>query len=105
MKDSSNILTLIKGDDERDVILSRLYSISDKLNSMAEDPYLDQVHNKVIEAIDWYLRYADVHGYDLFGEGQGENKGEYAGESKVELKKDEGKKDKESERLEGHSSN
>lgn len=64
----SNILQLFKNDADADIILSRLHAISDILNQCEEDIFLDQVHNKVLEAIDWYHRYCDEYGYQVYSE-------------------------------------
>jgi len=60
---NSNVLKLVKDDYEADIILSRLHSISDVLSEMESDPYLENAHNKVIEAIDWYLRFCEDRGF------------------------------------------
>ncbi len=65
-KPKAKILKLFKNQEEQDIILSRLYAVNDILNRYEEeDDYLDLVQTKIIEAIDWYSRYCDEHGFEL----------------------------------------
>ena len=59
----NNIIQLFKTEEDKDIIWTRLHALSDLLNACEEDDCLDQVHNKILEAIDWYARYLDVNGF------------------------------------------
>lgn len=64
-----NILQLIKAPEDQDIVYNRLLSICDLLDKHGEDdPLLDIVQNKVIEAIDWYERYCEESGFNLVWE-------------------------------------
>ena len=59
----SNVIQLFKTEEDKDIIWQRLHALSDLLNECEVDENLDQVHNKILEAIDWYARYIDVNGF------------------------------------------
>lgn len=62
----SKVLQLFKNLNSADIILNRLHGVNEILNDCEEDPYLDIVQNKVIEAIDWYERYCHSNGYEIY---------------------------------------
>ncbi len=66
---TNNILQLIKSSEDQDIIYQRLKSVCDLINKYEEDdPLLDIVQNKVIEAIDWYERFCEQNGFRLVWE-------------------------------------
>ncbi len=67
--DKLKVFELFKNGEDFDPIASRLYSLSEMLGEMDEaDDCLDMVHNKVLEALDWYNRYCDRYGYKKWWE-------------------------------------
>lgn len=61
----NKILTLIKNDEDADIISSRLHSVVKILEECEEDDLLDMVQTKVTEAIDWYALYCNENGYEI----------------------------------------
>jgi hypothetical protein len=67
--EKQKVLELFKNDEDFDPIASRLFTLSELLNNFEEsDDCLEMVHNKVLEALDWYTRYCDRYGFKKWWE-------------------------------------